>query len=91
VSRQLLDFAVAFSRSTISAGDFAGAYIEKWKQERDAGSVNSDPDDLNECLSTIFCLADLYNPEDDRDEYELNEHELRQKVQETIEQLPQSS
>ncbi|MEI8634959.1 colicin immunity domain-containing protein [Vibrio sp. PP-XX7] len=30
-------------------------------------------DNLNECLSSIFCLADLFNPDADREEYEFDD------------------
>lgn len=31
-------------------------------------------------LYSVFCLADSYNPEDDRDDYEIDENELREQI-----------
>ena len=59
----LLKFAESFVRSRISPDVFSNAYIELWRIERDAGILQFDPRDLSECLSTIFCLADMYCPD----------------------------
>ncbi|EIT00871.1 bacterial self-protective colicin-like immunity family protein, partial [Yersinia pestis PY-89] len=52
----------------MSAQVFANAYIEFWRIERDQRICLKDNEKLNECLSSIFCLADLYNPDSDREE-----------------------
>ena len=84
MSMTILAFAVSFSKQRLSATEFANAYIELWKIEGDKNILQKDEDELSECLSTIFCLADLYNPDADRDDYELNEDELRTKVKQLI-------
>lgn len=38
----------------------------------------------SENLSSIFCLADLYNPHDDREDYEFSEDKLRDEVRRLI-------
>lgn len=53
-------FAQSFANSRLSAEVFADAYMELWKIEGDAGLLGLDPPGLSECLSTIFCLADMY-------------------------------
>jgi hypothetical protein len=62
VSAVLLKFAESFVSSRISADVFCDAYIELWKIEGGLGLLPLDPPDLSECLSTIFCLADMYVP-----------------------------
>jgi Bacterial self-protective colicin-like immunity len=39
---------------------------------------------LYESLSTIFCLPDLYNPEPEREEYEVDESRLRFEVRKAL-------
>ena len=46
-----------------------------------------DGPDLSVCLSSIFCLADLYNPNFDKAEYELDENDLRAGVSDFINKL----
>jgi hypothetical protein len=43
-----------------------------------------DDNKTSEALSSIFCLIDLFNPDDDRYEYELDEQRLRLKVLEIL-------
>jgi hypothetical protein len=80
MSTQLLDFARRFALSEFSADEFADSFIERWKEERDSPGAPTDSDELSERLSTIFCLADLYNPGPDRKEYELDDLRLRTEV-----------
>ena len=84
MSGNLLQFVKDFVKGTIPAPGFADRYIDRYRIERDDGTILADPGDLGECLSTVFCLADLFNPNEDRDEYELNDEQLRRKVYETL-------
>ena len=84
MSLHLLRFANDFAQGNVSACDFVNRFIEQWKVERDNGTANDDSAEVSECLSTIFCLADLFNPEHNRDEYELDGNQLSHKVQETL-------
>lgn len=60
---------------------FSEAYIELWKIERDKGYLLGDVPELSECLSSIFCAADMYCGEDKlREEYELGADELRAEI-----------
>ncbi|WP_139674994.1 colicin immunity domain-containing protein [Pseudomonas sp. F16(2018)] len=39
-----------------------------------------DEPSLNECLSSIFCAADMYEPDESREEYEFDGEMLRSEV-----------
>lgn len=84
MSLTVLALAKSFVSERLSADQFSDAYIEIWKFEGAMGLLQEDEIKLNECLSSIFCLADLYNSEPDRDEYELDEEQLRVRVSELI-------
>ena len=87
MSITVLALAKSFSTERLTAEEFSNSYMELWKFERDSNLLQEDSDNLNECLSSIFCLADLFNPEADREEYEFDEDQLRVKVIELIEQF----
>lgn len=80
MSIQLLNVAKKFCDSKISANEFVDLYIRTWKIERDSKKLLQDEPSLSEMLSSIFCLADMYNADDDRAEYEFNEVELRERI-----------
>ncbi|CNG66241.1 colicin immunity domain-containing protein [Yersinia intermedia] len=73
-----------FMSGKITANEFADNYMFKWKQERDNNLLGKDEDPLSELLSSVFCLADMYNPDDDREEYEFNEIQLRDEINKLI-------
>ncbi len=87
MSYTLLEFIRSFVDGRLSADDFVNAYMELWKIERDSDKLRVYPDDVSECLSTTFCLADLYYPESDREEYELDEEGLRNQVRKLLDPL----
>ncbi|MFY4258408.1 colicin immunity domain-containing protein [Achromobacter xylosoxidans] len=77
----ILEFAKSFAAGRLSAVVFSEAYIELWKIERDKGLLLADSPALNECLSSIFCAADMYCRDDElREEYEFNDEQLRSEV-----------
>jgi len=77
----LLGFARSFVSRKITAEEFADKYIELWKIERDSGLLLQDEPGLSECLSSIFCLADMYCVNDDcREECEINGDQLMLEV-----------
>ncbi|HEX3656250.1 MAG TPA: colicin immunity domain-containing protein [Pirellulales bacterium] len=80
MSAELLRFATRFATGDIAAGDSVNTYIERWKSERDGGECKQDNDAISECLSSIFCVADLYEPSESRKDYELSEAGLRERV-----------
>ena len=84
MSESLFNYAKDFVDGSFRAATFSDQYIKRWKQERDDGTLLDDSPRISEKLSSIFCLADLFNPENDREEYELDEVGLRRKVSEII-------
>jgi hypothetical protein len=85
MSMTLLKFAQSFVRGRLSAEIFSEAYIELWKIDGDLGLLPNDEPVMSECLSTIFCLADLYcPPEYHRMECELDADGLLLKVFECL-------
>lgn len=84
MSVNLINFAKEFVAAKVTANDFADAYIDKWRQERNKNILKNDAKDLSECASDIFILADCYNPENDRESYELDEKKLRTEVKSAL-------
>ncbi len=87
MSNELADFAAQFSDGKVSAVTLSDEYIERWKKERDQGRLLQDPAAVSEALSTIFCFADLYNPEPDREEYEFDEERLCREVKSVLSKM----
>ncbi|QDQ86693.1 colicin immunity protein [Alcaligenaceae bacterium SJ-26] len=84
MSVQLILFAKSYVSGRISADIFSEAYMELWKIERDNCFLNKDGKILSESLFSIFCLADMYNGEDDKEDYEFDADLLLRKVGEII-------
>ena len=84
MSVTILEFAKSYVQGRLTADEFANSYLELWKIERDNDFLQNDNSKLSECLSSIFCLADLYNPKPDREEYELDSEQFRAEVTNTI-------
>ncbi|WP_312043913.1 colicin immunity domain-containing protein [Erwinia sp.] len=80
MSIYLKDYIDRFLAKKISADEFAESYISKWKCERDGNLLQEDEGNLSELLSSTFCLSDMYNSDDDREEYEFNEDQLRDEI-----------
>lgn len=76
----LYDFTKSFIDGRLSGEVFSEAYIELWRIERDNKNILSYDAKLSECLSSIFCMADLFNPDEGREEYEYDEEKLRYEV-----------
>ena len=49
--------------------------------------LKDDDDNVSECASSIFVLADCYNPDFDRRESELDEDGLKREVKATLEKF----
>ena len=56
-------------------------------EERDFNKLKIEGKDVDEASSSIFRLADCYNHEPDRYDYELNEAGLRKKVKSILEKF----
>ncbi|MBA4823311.1 colicin immunity domain-containing protein [Pantoea ananatis] len=80
----LLDFSKSFVDGRLSADVFSEAYIELWRIERDNKNILNYDVKISENLSSIFCLADMYNPDDDREDYEFSEEQLRDEIRKLI-------
>ncbi|UCZ75076.1 colicin immunity domain-containing protein [Dickeya zeae] len=84
MSKYLKYYIDDFIHSKITAVEFSERYITRWKAERDDNILGKDAEDLSELLSSAFCFADMYNHEDDREEYELNDEQLRGRINELV-------
>ncbi|WP_422403781.1 colicin immunity domain-containing protein [Pseudomonas sp. GZD-209] len=80
MSLTILEFARSYVAGRLTAEIFSEAYIELWKIERDRNILQLDEPALSECLSSIFCAADMYEPDDSREEYELDDEMLKSEV-----------
>lgn len=85
MSLALIRFAESFSVGRISASVFAEAYVELWKIERDLGLLTADGWSTSEKLSSLFVVSDLYNGDEKRLEYELDECALLSEVLKILE------
>lgn len=87
MSVELIHFAQEFVKGVLSAEEFADPYIAMWSTERDTNKLQEDDDGLSECASSIFILADCFNPELDRWSSELDEDGLRMEVKGMLEKF----
>lgn len=83
----ILEFVRSFVDERITPQVFSEAYIELYRIERDNNLLLKEETDVSECLSSIFCLADLYNPDADKEEYELDDKKLLELVAEELKKL----
>ncbi|WP_295841566.1 colicin immunity domain-containing protein [uncultured Xanthomonas sp.] len=92
MSMVLFDFAKSFVLGRMDARVFSEAYMEIWKIERDRGILREDAASLSECLSSIFCFADMYSEDADARQYfELDEAGLLGRVCEEINKVEKVS
>jgi len=92
MSFTLLGFVKSFSAGRLSANSFVESYAELWRIERDGKILQNDDRLLSECLSSIFCVVDLFNPSEDREEYELTEEQLQAQIADLLGKLrPENS
>ena len=81
MSKNLLDSVERFLQGQTPVNEFVDAYADQWRAERDSDELLSDDPIISEKLSSFFCLVDLYNPDEDRDDYEYDEERLRSEIQ----------
>mgnify|MGYP003577692192 CR=1 FL=1 len=84
MSQSLKSYIDSFISKEITADCFADTYMMKWKVERDNNLLVQDDDNLSELLSSVFCIADMYNPDNEREEYEFNEDQLWYEINKLI-------
>ncbi|PHM62970.1 colicin immunity domain-containing protein [Xenorhabdus ishibashii] len=80
MSLKLINLAKYFCAHDIDADEFTDRYISLWMDERDNNQLVIDGKKVDEVSSSIFCFADMYNPDSDRRPSEFDENELRLKV-----------
>ncbi|MFE8647137.1 colicin immunity domain-containing protein [Sphingomonas sp. NCPPB 2930] len=80
MSSKLISLAEKFLDGNIDAALFCDHYFNQWRAERDSGALSREDPVSNEVLSSIFCLVDLFNPAEDKEEYEFNEKELKSEI-----------
>jgi hypothetical protein len=85
MSKKLLESVEQFLRGSIPVDEFVDEYVDGWRAERDSDELLADDPTTSEKLSSIFCVVDLYNPDEDREEYEFDEARLRAEVQKLLE------
>ncbi len=73
MSGTLLSLAQQYLEGRLRPVDFASKFIEGWRFERDSDLLVKDDPVLSELLSDVFSLADNFNPDEDREDYEFNE------------------
>ncbi|WP_456310122.1 colicin immunity domain-containing protein [Serratia proteamaculans] len=84
MSQLLKNYIDSLISMDITADVFADSYMTKWKIERDSNLLVQDDDKLSELLSSVFCITDMYNPDNDREEYEFNEDQLRHEINKIV-------
>lgn len=87
MSKDLFMVVKNFLNCEIDVIAFVDTFTSEWKCERDIGTTLTDSAQLSEALSTIFCLVDLFNPDDDRESYEFDETTLRREVSNVLQRL----
>ena len=80
MSESLLFFAESFLKKSTSPEIFVEEFMDRWKHERDNEVALLDSPKVSEVLFSIFCLVDLFNADDDRESYELDEVKLRAEI-----------
>jgi len=87
MSKLLHEQIQRFLAKEVSINLFVDQYIDGWRRERDSGELLVDNPETSELLSSAFCIVDLYNPNDDREEYEFDEMRLRSELSRLLESL----
>ena len=80
MSITLLRYAERFLQFRMSAEVFSETYMELWRIERDESLLDQDSAALSFCLSSIFTASDAFEPQDDRQDSELDEEQFRQEI-----------
>ncbi|MFC0228386.1 colicin immunity domain-containing protein [Serratia aquatilis] len=84
MSMKLIDIARALLDSKLTADEYEFRYLALWRKERDDGTLSKDNDDVGYCAAELFSLADCYTSSPERDESDLDEHELKVEVEKTL-------
>jgi len=79
-----MDFVCDFLLHPYDSSTFCDQFIRRWKDEGDRGELQPDDNKTSEALSSIFCLADLFNPDNNREQYELDEQGLLREIKKLL-------
>ncbi len=72
--------SIKFVDDGYNVDDFVDNYIEEYRKVRDSNRFPIEFPIIDGTLSSIFVMADAYNPDDNRSDYELSGDELRESV-----------
>lgn len=81
---KLIELGKDFLNKKITADDFVSNIV---LARRELYGVEEPNKDINLCGGELFIIADCYNPEPDRESYELDEAGLRNEVRATLEKF----
>ncbi|WP_174333166.1 colicin immunity domain-containing protein [Serratia fonticola] len=81
---KLIELGRDFLNKKISAEKFV---VDIVVERRRLYGVEEPNKAVNQCSGELFIIADCYNPESDRDDYELDEAGLRKEVKATLEKF----
>ena len=84
MSEALLIYTKNFLNGTSNEENFVDEFMRRWKIERDDGTSQVEDERLSEILSAIFCIADMFNPNSDREAYEYDEKKLRYEIEKEL-------
>ncbi|MBT2867941.1 hypothetical protein JQK19_11890 [Chromobacterium violaceum] len=87
MSNKMLVLVDDFLNGKLDAVYFAEEFPKQWKIERDQGKLLEYGDALSEFFSSVFCLVDIFNANDDCEEYELDSKGLLIGVRELIDKI----
>ena len=80
-----------FLGKAICADEFVEIYFEQFRVERDSGDILRGDATLGEIITSIFCIADMYNPRNNRKDYEFDETRMRMEIEKTIKRLSRTA
>lgn len=87
MSITILEFAKSYVSGRLTAEVFCNSYIELWRIERENKILQDDEFRMGACLSSIFCVVDLYNPSPDREIYEFDNDHLHLEILRILKEL----
>ncbi|WP_434668898.1 colicin immunity domain-containing protein [Klebsiella sp. B345] len=81
---KLIELGRDFLNKKISADEFVLSIVIARRESYGSEEINKD---INHCGGELFTIADCYNPESDRENYELDEQGLRKEVKAILEKF----
>ncbi|MEQ0077187.1 colicin immunity domain-containing protein [Klebsiella sp. CN_Kp116] len=81
---KLIELGRDFLNKKISVNEFVSNIVIARRESYGSEDANKD---INHCAGELFIIADCFNPEPDRESYELDETGLRNEVKATLEKF----